>query len=146
MLLKNKVSGLFLSGRWWQSWQQLKHKTVGVLLRLPSVFLLVELQRREICFFFWRELSARVLPVGKKILFPCLATHLSDVNQLLRRSNSEVMCFFTEQVLLDQNVQTPPPSPFSIQAFSKGTSCSNGQGFDYGLGNNKGMFLHSRFT
>jgi len=53
--------------------------------------------------------------------------------------------FFTEQVLLDQNVQTPPPSPFSIQAFSKGTSCGNGQGFDYGLGNNKGMFLHLRF-
>ncbi|XP_074945291.1 E3 ubiquitin-protein ligase MYCBP2 isoform X48 [Phalacrocorax aristotelis] len=51
-------------------------------------------------------------------------------NQYLRHED--------EQVLLDQNVQTPPPSPFSIQAFSKGTSCSNGQGFDYGLGNNKG--------
>ncbi|XP_054065883.1 E3 ubiquitin-protein ligase MYCBP2 isoform X15 [Rissa tridactyla] len=50
-------------------------------------------------------------------------------NQYLRHED--------EQVLLDQNVQTPPPSPFSIQAFSKGTSCSNGQGFDYGLGNNK---------
>ncbi|XP_056347394.1 E3 ubiquitin-protein ligase MYCBP2 isoform X17 [Oenanthe melanoleuca] len=51
-------------------------------------------------------------------------------NQYLRHED--------EQVLLDQNVQTPPPSPFSIQAFTKGTSCSNGQGFDYGLGNNKG--------
>ncbi|XP_074994923.1 E3 ubiquitin-protein ligase MYCBP2 isoform X28 [Calonectris borealis] len=51
-------------------------------------------------------------------------------NQYLRHED--------EQILLDQNVQTPPPSPFSIQAFSKGTSCSNGQGFDYGLGNNKG--------
>ncbi|XP_061851791.1 E3 ubiquitin-protein ligase MYCBP2 isoform X14 [Colius striatus] len=50
-------------------------------------------------------------------------------NQYLRHED--------EQVLLDQNVQTPPPSPFSIQAFNKGTSCSNGQGFDYGLGNNK---------
>ncbi|XP_075279518.1 E3 ubiquitin-protein ligase MYCBP2 isoform X14 [Opisthocomus hoazin] len=50
-------------------------------------------------------------------------------NQYLRHED--------EQVLLDQNVQTPPPSPFSIQAFSKGTSCGNGQGFDYGLGNNK---------
>ncbi|XP_074902117.1 E3 ubiquitin-protein ligase MYCBP2 isoform X19 [Buteo buteo] len=50
-------------------------------------------------------------------------------NQYLRHED--------EQVLLDQNVQTPPTSPFSIQAFSKGTSCSNGQGFDYGLGNNK---------
>lgn len=77
----------------------------------------------------------------------CLVTHLSNVNQLLKRSNSEVMWFFffAEQVLLDQNVQTPPPSPFSIQAFSKGTSCSNGQGFDYGLGNNKGMFLNLCF-
>ncbi|KAK4831860.1 hypothetical protein QYF61_019688 [Mycteria americana] len=50
-------------------------------------------------------------------------------NQYLRHED--------EQVLLDQNVQTPPPSPFSIQAFTKGTSCTNGQGFDYGLGNNK---------
>lgn len=53
--------------------------------------------------------------------------------------------FFAEQILLDQNVQTPPPSPFSMQVFSKGTSCSNGQGFDYGLGNNKGMFLSLTF-
>ncbi|XP_052561746.1 E3 ubiquitin-protein ligase MYCBP2 isoform X15 [Tympanuchus pallidicinctus] len=51
-------------------------------------------------------------------------------NQYLRHED--------EQILLDQNVQTPPPSPFSMQVFSKGTSCSNGQGFDYGLGNNKG--------
>ncbi|KYO37437.1 E3 ubiquitin-protein ligase MYCBP2 isoform A [Alligator mississippiensis] len=51
-------------------------------------------------------------------------------NQYLRHED--------EQGLLEQNVQTPPPSPFSIQAFNKGTSCSNGQGFDYGLGNNKG--------
>ncbi|KAF7242031.1 E3 ubiquitin-protein ligase MYCBP2, partial [Varanus komodoensis] len=43
-----------------------------------------------------------------------------------------------EQILLDQNGQTPPPSPFSLQTFNKGTGCSNGQGFDYGLGNNKG--------
>ncbi|XP_052561745.1 E3 ubiquitin-protein ligase MYCBP2 isoform X14 [Tympanuchus pallidicinctus] len=50
-------------------------------------------------------------------------------NQYLRHED--------EQILLDQNVQTPPPSPFSMQVFSKGTSCSNGQGFDYGLGNNK---------
>ncbi|NXD08304.1 MYCB2 ligase, partial [Nothocercus nigrocapillus] len=55
-------------------------------------------------------------------------------NQYLRHEDGK----FFEQVLLDQNVQTPPPSPFSIQGFSKGTSCTNGQGFDYGLGNNKG--------
>ncbi|XP_074845195.1 E3 ubiquitin-protein ligase MYCBP2 isoform X7 [Carettochelys insculpta] len=51
-------------------------------------------------------------------------------NQYLRHED--------EQVLLDQNAQTPPPSPFSIQAFNKGSSCTNGQGFDYGLANNKG--------
>ncbi|XP_012493213.1 PREDICTED: E3 ubiquitin-protein ligase MYCBP2 [Propithecus coquereli] len=50
-------------------------------------------------------------------------------NQYLRHED--------EQVLLDQNSQTPPPSPFSVQAFNKGASCS-AQGFDYGLGNNKG--------
>ncbi|EDL00496.1 pam, highwire, rpm 1, isoform CRA_a [Mus musculus] len=44
--------------------------------------------------------------------------------------------FLREQVLLDQNSQPPPPSPFSVQAFNKGASCS-AQGFDYGLGNNK---------
>ncbi|XP_043360576.1 E3 ubiquitin-protein ligase MYCBP2 isoform X25 [Dermochelys coriacea] len=51
-------------------------------------------------------------------------------NQYLRHED--------EQVLLEQNGQTPPPSPFSIQAFNKGSACSNGQGFDYGLANNKG--------
>ncbi|PNI81327.1 MYCBP2 isoform 4 [Pan troglodytes] len=50
-------------------------------------------------------------------------------NQYLRHED--------EQVLLDQNSQTPPPSPFSVQAFNKGASCS-AQGFDYGLGNSKG--------
>ncbi|XP_066092496.1 E3 ubiquitin-protein ligase MYCBP2 isoform X10 [Saccopteryx bilineata] len=50
-------------------------------------------------------------------------------NQYLRHED--------EQVFLDQNSQTPPPSPFSVQAFNKGASCS-AQGFDYGLGNNKG--------
>lgn len=50
------------------------------------------------------------------------------------------MPFIVEQVLLDQNSQTPPPSPFSVQTFNKGASCS-AQGFDYGLGNNKGRCL-----
>ncbi|MEJ1280583.1 MYC binding protein 2 E3 ubiquitin protein ligase [Cricetulus griseus] len=50
-------------------------------------------------------------------------------NQYLRHED--------EQVLLDQNSQTPPPSPFSVQAFNKGATCG-AQGFDYGLGNNKG--------
>ncbi|XP_026561084.1 E3 ubiquitin-protein ligase MYCBP2 isoform X7 [Pseudonaja textilis] len=51
-------------------------------------------------------------------------------NQYLRHED--------EQVLVDQNGQTPPPSPFSLQTFHRGTSCSNDQGFDYGLGNHKG--------
>ncbi|CAI5771738.1 E3 ubiquitin-protein ligase MYCBP2 isoform X11 [Podarcis lilfordi] len=50
-------------------------------------------------------------------------------NQYLRHED--------EQAFIDQNGQTPPPSPFSLQTFNKGTGCSNGQGFDYGLGNNK---------
>ncbi|XP_039221583.1 E3 ubiquitin-protein ligase MYCBP2 isoform X8 [Crotalus tigris] len=50
-------------------------------------------------------------------------------NQYLRHED--------EQVLVDQNGQTPPPSPFSLQTFHRGTSCSNEQGFDYGLGNHK---------
>lgn len=54
------------------------------------------------------------------------------------------MPFIVEQVLLDQNSQTPPPSPFSVQAFNKGASCS-AQGFDYGLGNNKGRCLKVAF-
>nr|XP_033805293.1 E3 ubiquitin-protein ligase MYCBP2 isoform X3 [Geotrypetes seraphini] len=51
-------------------------------------------------------------------------------NQYLRHED--------EQVLLDQGAQTPPPSPFSVQAFNKGAGGSNTQGFDYGFGNNKG--------
>ncbi|XP_026561082.1 E3 ubiquitin-protein ligase MYCBP2 isoform X5 [Pseudonaja textilis] len=55
-------------------------------------------------------------------------------NQYLRHED--------EQVLVDQNGQTPPPSPFSLQTFHRGTSCSNDQGFDYGLGNHKGDRLN----
>ncbi|XP_063160582.1 E3 ubiquitin-protein ligase MYCBP2 isoform X7 [Candoia aspera] len=51
-------------------------------------------------------------------------------NQYLRHED--------EQALVEQNGQTPPPSPFSLQTFHRGTGCSNEQGFDYGLGNNKG--------
>ncbi|KAK2118961.1 E3 ubiquitin-protein ligase mycbp2 [Saguinus oedipus] len=62
-------------------------------------------------------------------------------NQYLRHEDGKLayisVAFIVEQVLLDQNSQTPPPSPFSVQAFNKGASCS-AQGFDYGLGNNKG--------
>ncbi|KAL7983914.1 hypothetical protein Chor_000790 [Crotalus horridus] len=66
-------------------------------------------------------------------------------NQYLRHEDGKCPHFFVkliEQVLVDQNGQTPPPSPFSLQTFHRGTSCSNEQGFDYGLGNHKGDRLN----
>lgn len=91
-------------------------------------------------FSFWRELSRM-----KECSLEGKKKNLCDSSFQCKIWEDLILkwygFFFTEQVLLDQNVQTPPPSPFSIQAFSKGTSCSNGQGFDYGLGNNKGMFF-----
>ncbi|XP_053161485.1 E3 ubiquitin-protein ligase MYCBP2 isoform X13 [Hemicordylus capensis] len=58
------------------------------------------------------------------------------------RGGNQYLRHEEEQVLLDQNGQTPPPSPFSLQAFNKATGCGNGQGFDYGLGNHKGDRLN----
>lgn len=43
----------------------------------------------------------------------------------------------SEQAVLEHGAQTPPPSPFSVQAFSR-TMGSGAQGFDYGISNNKG--------
>ncbi|KAG7255546.1 hypothetical protein CRUP_033642, partial [Coryphaenoides rupestris] len=46
-----------------------------------------------------------------------------------------------EPAVLEQDAQTPPPSPFSVQAFNRAaaSNAANGaQGFDYGLSNNKG--------
>lgn len=43
----------------------------------------------------------------------------------------------TEQAILELGAQTPPPSPFSVQAFNRGMDSSGAQGFDYGI-NNKG--------
>ncbi|XP_046902595.1 E3 ubiquitin-protein ligase MYCBP2 isoform X13 [Hypomesus transpacificus] len=51
-------------------------------------------------------------------------------NQYLRHDD--------EQALLDPGSQTPPPSPFSVQAFNRATGANGAQGFDYGLSNNKG--------
>uniref|UniRef100_A0A8C5P7M6 E3 ubiquitin-protein ligase MYCBP2 n=1 Tax=Leptobrachium leishanense TaxID=445787 RepID=A0A8C5P7M6_9ANUR len=56
-------------------------------------------------------------------------------NQYLRHED--------EQTGLDQTSQTPPPSPFSVPIFQRSTSGNLMPGFDYGLGNNKGMFLYS---
>ncbi|KAA8587942.1 hypothetical protein FQN60_001136 [Etheostoma spectabile] len=51
-------------------------------------------------------------------------------NQYLRHDD--------EQALLEQGAQTPPPSPFSVQAFNRATTSNGAQGFDYGISNNKG--------
>ncbi|XP_066562691.1 E3 ubiquitin-protein ligase MYCBP2 isoform X4 [Amia ocellicauda] len=51
-------------------------------------------------------------------------------NQYLRHED--------EQAILDHGAQTPPPSPFSVQAFNRGAAGSGAQGFDYGISNNKG--------
>ncbi|XP_043928839.1 E3 ubiquitin-protein ligase MYCBP2 [Protopterus annectens] len=55
------------------------------------------------------------------------------------RGNNQYLRHEDEQVLLDQGAQTPPPSPFSIQAFSNNSSGNAAsQGFDYGIVNGKG--------
>ncbi|KAG7266723.1 hypothetical protein CRUP_006269 [Coryphaenoides rupestris] len=56
-------------------------------------------------------------------------------NQYLRHGD--------EPAVLEQDAKTPPPSPFSVQAFNRAAAsnaaAANGaQGFDYGLSNNKG--------
>lgn len=143
---------LFFSSLWQQRWQDLSQYKNSLHGIKSSIFIVLEheLSRREVYFSLWREpgrLEEYYMQGGRikwKSLL-CLVTHLSSVKSITEGLILKWCVLFTEQVLLDQNVQTPPPSPFSIQAFSKGTSCSNGQGFDYGLGNNKGMFIHSHF-
>ncbi|XP_064413761.1 E3 ubiquitin-protein ligase MYCBP2 isoform X3 [Latimeria chalumnae] len=54
------------------------------------------------------------------------------------RGGNQYLRHEEEQTLLDQGAQTPPPSPFSIQAFGKSASSSTVQGFDYGFTNNRG--------
>lgn len=51
-------------------------------------------------------------------------------NQYLRHDD--------EQALLEHGNQTPPPSPFSVQAFNRASTSNGAQGFDYGISNNKG--------
>ncbi|XP_029113894.1 E3 ubiquitin-protein ligase MYCBP2 isoform X4 [Scleropages formosus] len=43
-----------------------------------------------------------------------------------------------EAAVLEHGSHTPPPSPFSVQAFSRVTASNGAQGFDYGISNNKG--------
>uniref|UniRef100_A0A671QW42 E3 ubiquitin-protein ligase MYCBP2 n=1 Tax=Sinocyclocheilus anshuiensis TaxID=1608454 RepID=A0A671QW42_9TELE len=53
------------------------------------------------------------------------------------RGGNQYLRHEEEQVILEHGAQTPPPSPFSVQAFNRGAGSSGAQGFDYGI-NNKG--------
>ncbi|KAJ8404609.1 hypothetical protein AAFF_G00334720 [Aldrovandia affinis] len=54
------------------------------------------------------------------------------------RGRNQYLRHEEEQVILEHGAQTPPPSPFSVQAFNRATGGSGAQGFDYGISNNKG--------
>ncbi|XP_056320942.1 E3 ubiquitin-protein ligase MYCBP2 isoform X8 [Danio aesculapii] len=54
------------------------------------------------------------------------------------RGGNQYLRHVEEQVVLEHGAQTPPPSPFSVQAFNRGMASSGAQGFDYGISNNKG--------
>lgn len=56
----------------------------------------------------------------------------------IKQQKLEFKCVFAEQALLEHGNQTPPPSPFSVQAFNRATTSNGAQGFDYGISNNKG--------
>ncbi|XP_058885310.1 E3 ubiquitin-protein ligase MYCBP2 isoform X13 [Acipenser ruthenus] len=53
------------------------------------------------------------------------------------RGGNQYLRHEEEQVILDQGAQTPPPSPFSIQAFNRDAAANGAQGYDYGISNNK---------
>ncbi|KAL6484777.1 hypothetical protein MHYP_G00068220 [Metynnis hypsauchen] len=54
------------------------------------------------------------------------------------RGGNQYLRHEEEQVIVEHGAQTPPPSPFSVQAFNRAVSSSGAQGFDYGISNNKG--------
>ncbi|XP_009302830.2 E3 ubiquitin-protein ligase MYCBP2 isoform X10 [Danio rerio] len=54
------------------------------------------------------------------------------------RGGNQYLRHVEEQAVLEHGAQTPPPSPFSVQAFNRGMASSGAQGFDYGISNNKG--------
>ncbi|XP_043104381.1 E3 ubiquitin-protein ligase MYCBP2 isoform X13 [Puntigrus tetrazona] len=51
------------------------------------------------------------------------------------RGGNQYLRHEEEQALLEHGAQTPPPSPFSVQAFNRGMGSSGAQGFDYGINN-----------
>ncbi|KAJ8253382.1 hypothetical protein GJAV_G00212310 [Gymnothorax javanicus] len=54
------------------------------------------------------------------------------------RGGNQYLRHEEDHVILEQAANTPPPSPFSVQAFNRATGGSGAQGFDYGISNNKG--------
>lgn len=55
-----------------------------------------------------------------------------------RPPDDVVFHFAPPEQTLEHGAQTPPPSPFSVQAFNRATTSNGAQGFDYGISNNKG--------
>lgn len=118
-------------------------------------FCLYLINKSKICYIVWTaswsdsELDFAQLCLWDQIKlnhYKLFIRIFSDIwiGNNIYKINLVAMTFIVEQVLLDQNSQTPPPSPFSVQAFNKGATCS-AQGFDYGLGNNKGRRLSESF-
>lgn len=56
----------------------------------------------------------------------------------LDRPPDNSVSFAPPEQALEHGAQTPPPSPFSVQAFNRATTSNGAQGFDYGISNNKG--------
>ncbi|XP_066542914.1 E3 ubiquitin-protein ligase MYCBP2 isoform X1 [Hoplias malabaricus] len=54
------------------------------------------------------------------------------------RGGNQYLHHEEDQAILEHGAQTPPPSPFSVQAFSRAVGSRGAQGFDYGISNNKG--------
>uniref|UniRef100_A0A4W4F0G7 E3 ubiquitin-protein ligase MYCBP2 n=1 Tax=Electrophorus electricus TaxID=8005 RepID=A0A4W4F0G7_ELEEL len=54
------------------------------------------------------------------------------------RGGNQYLRHEEEQAVVEHGAQTPPPSPFSVQAFNRAAGCSGAQGFDYGISNNRG--------
>ncbi|XP_035377143.1 E3 ubiquitin-protein ligase MYCBP2 isoform X9 [Electrophorus electricus] len=53
------------------------------------------------------------------------------------RGGNQYLRHEEEQAVVEHGAQTPPPSPFSVQAFNRAAGCSGAQGFDYGISNNR---------
>ncbi|XP_030643001.1 E3 ubiquitin-protein ligase MYCBP2 isoform X2 [Chanos chanos] len=54
------------------------------------------------------------------------------------RGGNQYLRHEEEHAILEHGAHTPPPSPFSVQAFSRAMGSNGAQGFDYGISNNKG--------